>query len=643
MIYIADYFALGLVIILFMFFFGNMTTLRYMPASSKIFTIVLTMTGLNALIDLLAGVLLSLSGIPVWVNMLVNSLYFVCNLVTTSFIALYLFTKILEHTHRRHCKRNAYIALSIVLAFYIAVVISNIWTGVLFYFDEQGTYCRGTFNALGYFLILLQMVLVLICYFRNKESASKPMRRALINVFPVVPFCIYIQRLFPEIMLNSILLAFADTVLFMTFMSQRHGIHTLTELNDRHRFFDEVDHLISKQEPFQIYMINLKNFSAVNQKFGHLVGDEYLYQFAFALEKASKNGVAFHMNGTVFAVIMRYTYQTVAEKQSKVLLNFLDQGIAFDQYHIETEYVVSHYVADGLETTAMDIYEILEYLVVKGFAMKQRYVLFNQSVREEIERRRYLRDRLKTIDKLHGFEVWYQPIKCLATGEFCSMEALIRLREPSGELISPAEFIPLAEETGQINDITWFVLDEVCKHLRRYPELEGTSVSINLPMTQLVEKDFVPHFMGIVDRMGIEHRRICIEFTERTILENFRHTKSVMKELTDAGFRFYLDDFGVGYSNFNCLMQLPFQMIKFDSGFIQMQANVDKSYSTIHALTKLFHDMGLVVVAEGAETDEEVQSLKDSGVDRVQGYVFAHPMPEKETLRFYREKNMSLL
>lgn len=637
MIFIADYFAIGLVIILAMFFFENITTVRVMPRSSKIFLAVLGMTAINAVTDLAAGSLLRKDGVPYWLNMLVNTLYFLFNIVTTSCIAVYLFTKILEHTHRQHCRRNAYTALSIVLTIYLAVIISNPWTSLLFYFDEQGNYCRGPLNALGYFVTLVQMILVLVCYFRNRDSAGKPLRRALINVFPVVPVCIIIQRLFPEIMMNSILLAFADTVLFMTFMSQRHGVHALTELNDRHRFFDEVDHLIKKHEPFQIFQINLKNFSAINRKFGHLIGDEYLYQFAFSLEKIMKNGMTFHMNGTVFAAVAQYTDPNAAQEQKKVLLDFLDKGISFDQIHIETEYIVSHYAASGSDVSAADVYEIMEYAASKGYAAKQKYVSCSNETREENERRRYLRDRLTQVDENHGFEVWCQPIKCMATGKFCSMEALIRMREPNGKLISPAEFIPLAEETGQINAITWFVLNQVCRMLKSNPELEDTSVSINVPMSQLIEKDFASRFISTVDAFGVEHRRICIEFTERTILESFQHMQSAMNVLTDAGFRFFLDDFGVGYSNFNCLISLPFNVIKFDSALIHRDIDGLQQFETIKALTSLFHGRNLTVVAEGIEKPEEVQMLTEIGVDRIQGYVFARPMPENELLRFYRE------
>ena len=634
--FIGDYFALGLVIILCMFFFDSKVSFRLMPKASKLYIACLLTTAMTSVIDLITGQLLNLPNIPLWQNMLANTLYFVVNIITTSFMALYLFTKILEHTHERHCMKRACTGLLALFAVYMCFVVANLWNGWLFYFDETGAYCRGPLNALGYYITIAQMVLVIICYFRNRQNASRPMRRVLIQTFPVIPVCIMLQRSYPEIMLNGFLFAMMNTVLFLTFQGQRQGVHSLTELNDRHRFFTEVDHRIAKGEPFQLFLINIKNFGSVNQKHGHLFGDEFLYQFAFSLEKLLKGSLSFHMNGTVFATALRYTYQDTAEEQSGILLDFLEKGIECAKRHIPIEYVVVHYVSDGRETTAAEIYENLEYAGAKAYDTKQRYIRCTTEVREEMIRRRYLRERIRTVDRMHGFEVWYQPIQCQKTGEFNSMEALIRLREPDGRLISPGEFIPLAEQTGQISAITWFVLDEVCRFLKFTPLMENVSVSINLPMPQLLEKGFVPRFTGIVDQAGIDHHRICIEFTERAILENFQQTMTVMQQLTEDGFRFYLDDFGAGYSNFNCLLQLPFQIIKLDTCLVKNSKNGKRDYTMVRTLTKLFHDMDLGVVAEGAETDEEVKALAEQGIDRVQGFALARPMPEDKLLEFHQ-------
>ena len=640
MVFLGDYFALGLVIVLCLFYFDGRTSHRYMSAASKCFIACLVLTALTALTDLLTGQLLNMPHVPLWLNMAANTLYFMVNIITTSAFALFLFTKILEHIHDNHCMIMALRGLTILFTLYSLLVIANIFTGWLFYFDDAGTYCRGPLNAAGYFVTLCQMVLVVICYVRNRRNASRPMRRALVQTFPVIVLCIVIQRIYPEIMLNGFIMSMVCAVLFLSFQGQRQGVHSLTELNDRHRFFKEIERRIWEKQHFQIFLINIKNFGVINQKYGHLFGDEFLYQFAFSLEKLFKNSQAFHMNGTVFALVFPYADQTESERRCGVLLNFLEEGVSCLDRTVPIDYVVVEHTANDQPPDAAKFYENLEFAAAQAYREKIRYTRYTPDMDRQIDRVRYLQERMRTVDRDHGFEVWYQPVRCLSTGQFCSMEALVRLREADGSLISPGEFIPLAEQTGRINSITWFVLEEVCGLLARTPALADVSVSVNLPMPQLLDKGFAARLNSIVDRAEIPHRRICLEFTERAILENFEQTQEVMQQLTQEGYRFFLDDFGAGYSNFNCLLQLPFQFIKLDACLVRAGKTGRDNYSMVHTLTKLFHDMGLHVIAEGAETMENVTSLREQGVDRIQGFALARPMPEKTLLEFYREHSL---
>jgi EAL domain-containing protein (putative c-di-GMP-specific phosphodiesterase class I) len=206
------------------------------------------------------------------------------------------------------------------------------------------------------------------------------------------------------------------------------------------------------------------------------------------------------------------------------------------------------------------------------------------------------------------------------------MEALIRLRESDGSFISPGEFIPIAEKTGLITPITKFVLHESCRVLRDNPWLDNIRASINLSISNLVDERFVDNINQIVDSYGIPHYRISFEFTERVLIEHLDEAKKNMQRLTESGYTFYLDDFGVGYSNFNCVLQLPLRTVKLDMSLTSSSAMENDDYGLVGILTDLFHNMGLKVVAEGAETDEQVETLIKYGVDGIQGYYFAKPM-----------------
>lgn len=638
MVYIGDYFAIGLVAVLFMFYFEGKVSRAYLAPASKIFVVCLLLTAATAGTDLMTVHLMSAAGTPLWLNMAMNSIYFIVNIITTSCIALFLFIKILEHAHDDHCMKKACCGLITLFSIYILLIAANIFNGWLFSFDESGNYCRGPFNAVGYIVTVCQMILVLICYFRNRRNADQAMRRVLWQIFPVAVLCILIQRKYPEIMLNGFLMAMADTVLFLTFQGQRQGIHNLTKLNDRHRFFRDVERRISRREKFQVFIINIKDFGTINQKYGHLFGDEFLYQFAFSLEKLLKNSMAFHMNGTVFALTLPFTSQSASEENCSRLLAFLEEGVDCVNEQIHIDYVLVEYLVDENDSDAAEFYEKLEYASSIAYGQKQRYIRYSPSIGDRMRRERYLIDRLRNIDREHGYRVWYQPIKCLENGLFCSMEALLRLYEPDGSMISPAEFIPLAEQTGNINSITWFVLDETCKFLAENPQLDYVSVSVNLPMTQLLDRGFFARLDSIVGSHGIDRGRICLEFTERAILDNFRRTKDIMDEITSKGYRFYLDDFGTGYSNFSCLIQLPFHSIKLDASMVPRDESELSKFSLVDTLLKLFHDMELSVIAEGVETIENVHTLGEMGVDRIQGFALARPMPPEALLEFYNKQ-----
>lgn len=632
--YIGDFFAIGLIIILVMFYFDR----KHMwTTSSKYFVAALAFTAINAVTDILTNMMLETSNDPLWLNIIANSIYFLTNIITTSFIALFLFNKILEHVYDDHCMIMAKRGLKIIFCVYTIMVIGNLWTGWMFYFDAVGTYYRGPLNAIGYFMVFAQMILVLICYIRNRKNASFIMRRVLIQTFPVIVLCVIIQRIYPDIMLNSLLISFMDTVLFLTFQGQRQGIHNLTRLNDRHRFFKDMEARIQSKERFQIFLINIKDFGVVNEKYGHLFGDEALYQFAFALERLIKNSMAFHMNGTVFALAIPYTSQMITDENCNRLLGFLDEGIDCSNIHLNFDHVIVEYLVNEGENDAAELYEKLEYAATLAYERKHKYIRYTPDIGNQMHRTRYLIERMQTIDREHGFEVWYQPIKCLESGKFCSMEALVRLREPDGTMISPAEFIPVAEQTGLINSITWFVLDEVSRFISTHSELRTVVISINLPMTQLLDRGFATRLNSVVNHYRVDHHQICLEFTERAILENFEKTKDIMEELVTDGYRFYLDDFGTGYSNFNCLLQLPFQFIKLDRSLTRTDSSGKNYHELVGTLTTLFHGMKLSVIAEGTETKADVDAMTAQGIDRIQGFYFAKPMDEEKLLAFYQE------
>lgn len=632
MAYLGDYFALGLIAILCMFYFED----KHFPnMPSKAFAACLIFVG-GSIVTGLGCSFLDFYGItPLWIRFVMRSFHLLINVAAISCFAIFLILHIFAHIYdNRHLKLGSFILL-LLLGIYALFVLTNAWTGWLFYYDAAGTYQNGALHALEGIIAILQMICVYFCYLYNRKHIDRVMSKALLRTFPVVIFCIIVQYIFQDIMLNGLIMALVSLMLFLQFQGHRQGFHRLTKLNDRMRFFSDLESRISNKDQFQVLLMTLKGFSTINQIYGPKAGDEILYQFAYGLERRIPGTAAYHMNGTSFTLMLPYYDDDTARQNLHHIFSYLDNGVSYRSEQIRGKYVVAEYLVDESVTRADKLYEKLEFASSIANKQKLRYIRYTPDIGHQMHRRQYLLERMQYIDADHGYEVWFQPIYSLQDRKFTSAEALIRLREADGSIISPAELIPLCEETGRVRSVTWFVASETCRFLQAHPQLDFLTVSINVPMAQLMDPEFKQILDSILDQHHISHDRICLEFTERVILEDFESTRQNMKHMVQSGYRFYLDDFGTGYSNFNCVLQLPFSCIKLDRKLVLDSEN--PGHSLVPTLTKLFHEMDLLVVAEGAETESHVNALKGFGIDRIQGYYYAKPMCQQDLLEFYKE------
>ena len=217
------------------------------------------------------------------------------------------------------------------------------------------------------------------------------------------------------------------------------------------------------------------------------------------------------------------------------------------------------------------------------------------------------------------------------------------LFDENGVLISPGEFIPLAEKNGLIDEISWLVLKKVCKFLGEHPDLPLKSVSINMSIQQLTDRSLLRRVHSCQAQYGVPSEKLRIEITERTVTENPAQVGAVMAQLAAEGIRFYLDDFGVGYSNLASMISLPFETVKLDSSLLGGIDQNAKLYDTVRLLVQMMHNAGFIVVAEGIERLSQLECVKALGVDRIQGYYYARPMPEKELETFLTYRKLVLV
>ncbi len=261
---------------------------------------------------------------------------------------------------------------------------------------------------------------------------------------------------------------------------------------------------------------------------------------------------------------------------------------------------------------------------------RKRNVVFQTQMRVEDKRYMSLVDQLQNAVQQREFCLHYQPIIELDGRKLCGFEALVRWDHPSEGLVSPGEFIPVAEETGLIVALGQFVLEEACKQMaewnRRYAASNPLSISVNLSPMQFAEEDLWSHIEHALRNSELDARQLNLEITESAVLENHDAAVLVLEKLKARGVRVSLDDFGTGYSSFSHLYQLPYDTLKIDRSFVARIGADGENIEIIHAIIALAHHLGLRVVAEGVETEFQATHLDKLGCEYAQGYYFARPL-----------------
>lgn len=621
--------AFGILILISIVFFR---TKYYLTKASKYYRISLLLSFLTAIISTARLETVRLSTTPEWLVVGITTVEFFIVFILTSIMTFYLASKITEHILEENTLRPAKIVLVANASVFSLAVIINIRYRYIFDVVD-GSFVNGPLAFLPYLIIIPQFILVALYCLQYRKTLNQKILFALIESVFIIGFCLGAKFIY-DVSVLAFTLSLIQLVFLLDFQRQKMGVNSVTKLNDGRSFFSELEKRIKKDSDFKVYLIWIENFRIIKQNYGQKIGDEALYRFASSLDRLFLNSSAFHMYGTNFTLIVDNKSSDI--NYTDKLLEFLDAGLTIDKKELKLDYIVAEHTWMQDEPNTDAFYEKLEYAASIAKENHNRFITYTLDLEIARLRKKYLINRMQKVSSEEGFEIWFQPIFSNSQNGFFSAEVLLRLKEKNGSFISPAEFIPIAEKTGQINAITWFVIEETCRALSEIAEFDGIRASINLPMLHLVDPSFEDRLNKIVDKYKISHDRISFEFTERVILDDLDVAEKNMCRLTKSGYSFYLDDFGVGYSNFNCVLRLPLKTVKLDMTLTATAETLEKNHNLVCILTDLFHDMGLTVTAEGAETYEQIELLREYGVDNIQGYYYAKPMPVKKAAEFFK-------
>jgi diguanylate cyclase (GGDEF)-like protein len=417
----------------------------------------------------------------------------------------------------------------------------------------------------------------------------------------------------------------------------------LTALHNRRVFRAKMQEICDRSSPsrFAVFFMDMDRFKVVNDTLGHRTGDQLLIQVAKRLQSViEETDILARLGGDEFAIlrpviqsndeveaVARRIIDALAEPfivDQNVITSGISIGIAIGPEHGST--------ADALLVAA----DLALYSVKVG--ARGTYRIFEKRMNDDVSSRREIELQLREALTNGGLDVHYQPIVDLHNFSITGFEALMRWPHPTKGMISPAKFIPVAEECGLIDALGRWILVEACRKAKHWPL--DMRVSVNVSPIQLAKPDFVATVQSVLATTGLDPHRLVLECTETIFIEDSEKMLSTLHKLKQIGVQIALDDFGTGYSSLSYLRSFPFDIVKIDRSFV---SDLDASTSCsviVQAVILIAGSLGIKTVAEGVETEAQLKLLKLLGCNDVQGYLLGVPAPAAEIGKLVEQRSV---
>ncbi|MGS2721332.1 EAL domain-containing protein [Paraglaciecola aestuariivivens] len=412
----------------------------------------------------------------------------------------------------------------------------------------------------------------------------------------------------------------------------------LTELPNRSFFQANHSNIVRRGTEHALICLDMDNFKKINDSLGHQTGDILIKQIAKRLQKlAGTKATCYRLGGDEFSILIDNTTdihhithfaQTILDNMARPFI------INKQEFVLGASLGIAFYPEDGSNSQ-----ELLKNADTAMYFAKNaggnKYQFFSGEMNQNAVRQLQIENLIRHGLKEDLFTVFYQPKVDIASGKLVSMEALVRYEHPDKGLVSPAQFVPLAEQTGQIIEIGEVVLRKACEDTKRWVDagLFTGRVAVNISARQFEIPDLDDRIMNILQKVGLSALHLECEITEGTLMQNPENALRMMQRLREHGIHLALDDFGTGYSSLAYLKRFPINTLKIDKAFIDDIARASEDRHMTQAIITIAHNLGLKVVAEGVEHENQLSILRRYKCEMLQGYLYSKPL---NALRFER-------
>ncbi|MBQ2823411.1 MAG: EAL domain-containing protein [Oscillospiraceae bacterium] len=423
---------------------------------------------------------------------------------------------------------------------------------------------------------------------------------------------------------------------------------TLTGLPNRMRLYEKIDELVQRNSSenatsdnnrFAVMFVDIDNFKWLNETLGHNFGDAVLCTFAGVLSSSlTRYGTVYRFSGDEFIILVEFgnDYNKIQEVVDILQKAFSKQiKIMTDNIYIKFSIGVSIYPDDDI-TADMLLRDADLALHRAKDGGKDRVSFYTNAVKRQNFSKAMIAQQISSALRDNEMYLNYQPIICADSCDIHGFEVLLRWNSATYGNIPPADFITVAEETGEIVQIGTWIFESACRFLKLLSDncRHDIIMSINVSPVQLKRADYLEHIQRVIEITQINPANIQLEITESTLIDFLDTNDSVFQKINDMGISIALDDFGTGYSSLNYLKNFPIKCLKIDKSFVDEINNNKRDYAITDSIIDLVHNLGIKTVAEGIETVGQYNFLRDMKCDYIQGFLMSKPLDENDALEF---------
>lgn len=594
------------------------------------FSLINLLVFISSFVDIIAIVLLKNPlSYPVWLHYSVNMVY----QLTYHFIGITFYYCIFYLSENNRIP-NKFQTFLIVLPYAISLLfdLSNLVTSWVFYIDQAGIYHQGRFiwymYVQGFFYLI--MGLLRVVKRRTKFSLNNKITIFIYSLASL--FAVLIQWLYPHLMITGFVLAISVLLGFLCLENPQDYIDKEMGVYNRIAFNTIIPSLMGSEKKIRFLGIKFEEMKYLNDTIGLDNRVALLKWVSSFLQSVTNKKNIFRLSRSKIVLILNNDEKIMQKQIEKIRETFSQPLKAGDVSLSLSVFLDIVFCPEDAQTVedALDLIENSFNSIVT--AKKLEITRSNKTVLGRRKREHQIIMILEKAIENEDFEVVYQPIFDVKQNKYTTAEALIRLKNTELGFIKPEEFIPLAEQNGMILKIGNFVFKSVCKFLKETQIWEKgiDYIHINLSVIQCMQEKLYEQLFSIVDYFGIPYKYINLEVTETSANASQDILKNNMKVMLENQMRFSLDDYGTGFSNTASLIEYPFNMIKLDKSLIWDAIKDEKARVILKRTINMIKELGMLVIAEGVETKNQVDMVKSLGCDYIQGYFYSYPLTGKD-------------